>query len=40
LLQCFPAWFFFLLVFCYNFFQNLLCSFYFLNINLVKNLAL
>jgi hypothetical protein len=41
LLQCFPAWFFFSFhFFCYNFFQNYLCRFYFSNIELVKNLVL
>ena len=40
LLQCFHACFFSLSVFFYDFFQNFLCSFNFLNINLVENLAL
>jgi hypothetical protein len=39
-LQCFPGWFFFLSIFFVMiFFQKKFCSFYFLNINLIKNLA-
>jgi hypothetical protein len=36
LLQFFPAWFFLLLFFC-DIFQNFLCWFYFVNIELVEN---
>jgi hypothetical protein len=40
LLQYFPTWFFSFRFFCYDFFQNFLYSFYFLNIKLIKNLIL